>query len=79
MESRLTGDETRVGGFDLIYDNGFVEVDPARTGYSTFLGAAIARTTAITVPDKFKNKKYGGQKKREAAAAAAAAAAQSPK
>lgn len=28
-------------GWDLVYDNGFIEIDPAQCGYSTFLGAGV--------------------------------------
>ena len=28
-------------GWDLVYDNGFIEIDPSQCGYSTFLGAGI--------------------------------------
>jgi hypothetical protein len=37
----LTGDEEHVSGWDLIYDNGFIEIDPEQCGYTTFLGAAV--------------------------------------
>jgi len=30
-----------VSGWDLIYDNGFIEIDPEQCGYTTFLGAAV--------------------------------------
>ena len=35
------GDEEHVSGWDLIYDNGFIEIDPEQCGYTTFLGAAV--------------------------------------
>lgn len=41
MEGLLQGDEEHVSGWDLIYDNGYIEIDPEQCGYSTFLGAAI--------------------------------------
>lgn len=41
MEGRLHGDEEHVSGWDLVYDNGFIEIDPELCGYTTFLGAAI--------------------------------------
>lgn len=41
MEQVLTGDEEHVSGWDLIYDNGYIEIDPEQCGYTTFLGAAI--------------------------------------
>ena len=34
----LTGDEEHVSGWDLVYDNGYIEIDPEQCGYSTFLG-----------------------------------------
>ena len=37
----MTGDEEHVSGWDLIYDNGFIEIDPEQCGYTTFLGAAV--------------------------------------
>ena len=40
VEGRLTGDEEHIGGFDLIYDNGYVEVDPEDAAWSTYLGTA---------------------------------------
>lgn len=36
-----TGDEEHVSGWDLVYDNGYIEVDPDQCGYTTFLGAAV--------------------------------------
>ena len=30
-----------VSGWDLVYDNGFIEIDPTQCGYTTFLGAGI--------------------------------------
>ena len=41
MEQVLTGDEEHVSGWDLIYDNGYIEIDPEQCGYTTFLGAAV--------------------------------------
>jgi tubulin polyglutamylase TTLL9 len=41
MEGLLQGDEEHVSGFDLVYDNGYIEIDPEQCGYSTFLGAAV--------------------------------------
>lgn len=41
MESLLNGDEEHVSGWDLIYDNGYIEIDPEQCGYTTFLGAAV--------------------------------------
>jgi tubulin polyglutamylase TTLL9 len=41
MEGILTGDEEHVSGWDLVYDNGYVEIDPSKCGYTTFLGAAV--------------------------------------
>jgi hypothetical protein len=37
----LSGDEEHVSGWDLVYDNGFIEIDPELCGYTTFLGAAV--------------------------------------
>ena len=41
MEGLLTGNEEHVSGWDLVYDNGYIEIDPEQCGYSTFLGAAV--------------------------------------
>ena len=41
MDGVLSGDEEHVSGWDLVYDNGYVEIDPDKCGYSTFLGAAV--------------------------------------
>jgi tubulin polyglutamylase TTLL9 len=41
MEGQLQGDEEHVSGWDLVYDNGYIEIDPEQCGYSTFLGAAV--------------------------------------
>lgn len=38
MEGLLQGDEEHVSGWDLVYDNGFIEIDPTQCGYTTFLG-----------------------------------------
>ena len=45
MDQVLSGDEEHVSGWDLVYDNGFVEVDPTLCSYTTFLGAAIPEPT----------------------------------
>mmetsp|Transcript_35286 Transcript_35286/g.45277 ORF Transcript_35286/g.45277 Transcript_35286/m.45277 type:complete len:401 (+) Transcript_35286:88-1290(+) len=39
LEGKMQGDEEHVGGFDLIYDDGYVDIDPTKCGYSTYLGA----------------------------------------
>ncbi len=41
MDGILQGDEEHVSGWDLVYDNGFIEIDPAQCNYTTFLGAAV--------------------------------------
>ena len=41
MEGLLQGTEEHVSGWDLVYDNGYIEIDPALCGYSTFLGAGV--------------------------------------
>ncbi len=41
MEGQLQGDEEHVSRWDLVYDNGYIEIDPDQCGYSTFLGAAV--------------------------------------
>ena len=37
----LHGDEEHVSGWDLVYDNGYIEIDPGQCGYTSFLGAAV--------------------------------------
>ena len=32
-------------GWDLVYDNGFIEIDPSQCGYTTFLGAGVPDPT----------------------------------
>lgn len=39
LEGRRSGDETRVGGWHLIWENGPVAADDSHTGYSTALGS----------------------------------------
>lgn len=41
MEGNLQGDEEHVSGWDLVYDNGYIEIDPSQCGYTTFLGGGI--------------------------------------
>lgn len=41
MEGALNGDEEHVSGWDLVYDNGYIEIDPSLCGYTTFLGSAV--------------------------------------
>lgn len=41
MEGYLSGDEEHVSGWDLVYDNGYIEIDPELCGYTTFLGSAV--------------------------------------
>ena len=50
----LTGDEEHVSGWDLIYDNGFIEIDPEQCGYTTFLGAAVPQPDGAAVGDELK-------------------------
>eukprot|EP01039_Chlorochromonas_danica_P003550 gene3550-3887_t len=45
MDGQLQGDEEHVSGWDLVYDNGFIEIDPDQCGYSTFLGTAVPMTS----------------------------------
>ena len=37
----MQGDEEHVSGWDLVYDNGYIEIDPGQCGYTSFLGAAV--------------------------------------
>jgi hypothetical protein len=41
MDGLLRGDEEHVSGWDLVYDNGFIEIDPEQCGYTTFLGSTV--------------------------------------
>lgn len=41
MEGQLQGDEEHISGWDLVYDNGYIEIDPSQCGYTTFLGSAV--------------------------------------
>ena len=41
MTGNLSGVEEHVSGWDLIYDNGYIEIDPEQCGYTTFLGSAV--------------------------------------
>ena len=41
MEQVLNGDEEHVSGWDLVYDNGYIEIDPSQCGYTSFLGSGI--------------------------------------
>ncbi|RYH27457.1 hypothetical protein EON65_13370 [archaeon] len=41
MDGQLQGDEEHVSGWDLVYDNGYIEIDPDQCGYTTFLGTAV--------------------------------------
>ena len=40
-EGKLRGDEEHVGGFDLIYDNGYVEIEAQDASWSSYLGSQI--------------------------------------
>mmetsp|Transcript_12148 Transcript_12148/g.18348 ORF Transcript_12148/g.18348 Transcript_12148/m.18348 type:complete len:420 (-) Transcript_12148:183-1442(-) len=48
MEKVLSGDEEHVSGWDLVYDNGYIEIDPEQCGYTTFLGAAVPEPEGVT-------------------------------
>ena len=41
QEGALQGDEEHVSGWDLVYDNGYIEIDPEQCGYTTFLGTGM--------------------------------------
>jgi tubulin polyglutamylase TTLL9 len=47
MDGVLQGDEEHISGWDLVYDNGFIEIDPAQCNYTTFLGAAVPEPEAM--------------------------------
>ena len=68
----LSGTEEHVSGWDLVYDNGYIEIDPDLCGYSTFLGAGVPESEEDGAA-------YGaGQGGGSGAASAAAAAGASP-
>lgn len=46
MEQQLNGDEEHVSGWDLVYDDGFIEINREKCGYSTFLGTAIPESSS---------------------------------
>lgn len=50
MDQVLSGDEEHVSGWDLVYDNGYIEVDPAQCGYTSFLGTAIPEPDFVVEP-----------------------------
>ena len=50
MEGRLSGDEEHVSGWDLVFDSGFIEIDPELCGYTTFLGSAVPNI--VSSPDQ---------------------------
>ncbi len=43
---------TSFTGWDLVYDNGFIEIDPAQCGYTTFLGAGVPEPEAAEEEDE---------------------------
>jgi tubulin polyglutamylase TTLL9 len=51
MEGILRGDEEHVSGWDLVYDNGYIEIDPDQCGYTSFLGTAIPEPESGGSPD----------------------------
>jgi tubulin polyglutamylase TTLL9 len=52
MDGQLRGDEEHVSGWDLVYDNGFIEIDPEQCGYTTFLGTAVPVSSAALRDDQ---------------------------
>ena len=48
VEGRLRGDEEHVGGFDLVYEGGFVDMEGRDRGWSSYLGGAIERGSKKT-------------------------------
>ena len=56
------GDEEHVSGWDLIYDNGFIEIDPEQCGYTTFLGAAVPQAEEDEEDDTQRDQGQGNNK-----------------
>lgn len=52
MDQCLQGDEEHVSGWDLVYDQGFIEIDPSQCGYTTFLGAAVPEPERVDTVSK---------------------------
>ena len=50
MDQVLSGDEEHVSGWDLVYDNGYIEIDPSQCGYTSFLGSAIPEPDFVVEP-----------------------------
>ena len=51
----------------MIYDNGFIEIDPEQCGYTTFLGAAVPQPDDADDDDDDRRGSYDGnnEKRRE--------------
>ena len=41
MEGMLSGDEEHVSGWDLVYDNGYIEIDPGSIDISILINVVI--------------------------------------
>jgi tubulin polyglutamylase TTLL9 len=50
MDQVLSGDEEHVSGWDLVYDNGYIEIDPTQCGYTSFMGTAIPEPDFVVEP-----------------------------
>jgi tubulin polyglutamylase TTLL9 len=59
MEQVLNGDEEHVSGWDVVYDNGYIEIDPEQCGYSTFLGTAIPESVSRKTAEEEKPDRGG--------------------
>lgn len=69
-EGKLRGDEEHVGGFDLIYDNGYVEIEAQDSCWSSYLGAQMPLSTAgatssATLVSRPRRRSAGGGAQRE--------------
>lgn len=53
---KLKGDEEHIGGFDLIYDNGYVEIDPQDASWSCYLGCAMPRSGGLAAGQSYSPK-----------------------
>jgi hypothetical protein len=53
---------------DLVYDNGYIEIDPEQCGYTTFLGAAVPTPSPDAVLSVGSEASSVGQQKMHAAA-----------
>ena len=56
----LHGYEEHVSGWDLVYDNGYIEIDPGQCGYTSFLGAAVPEVEQMQPQSPSQGQGQGG-------------------